>query len=70
MFFLEFHKNLTLSSGGDLYVIAFVPSYINKSGKKTPGIGCFWSGVAGQTKWGLEIGGIAAIDNRHFNLLG
>ena len=60
--FLEFNKNLTLSSGGDRYVIAFDPSYINKSGKKTPGIGYFWSGVAGQTKWGLEIGGIAAID--------
>jgi hypothetical protein len=60
--FLEFNKNLTLSSGGNRYVIAFDPSYINKSGKKTPGIGYFWSGVAGQTKWGLEIGGIAAID--------
>ena len=60
--FLEFNKNITLSSGGGKYVIAFEPSYINKSGKKTPGLGYFWSGVAGQTKWGLEIGGIAAID--------
>ena len=60
--FLEFNKNITLSSGGGRYVIAFDPSYINKSGKKTPGIGYFWSGVAGQAKWGLEIGGIAAID--------
>jgi len=60
--FLEFNKNITLSSGGGRYAIAFDPSYINKAGKKTPGVGYFWSGVAGQAKWGLEIGGIAAID--------
>jgi hypothetical protein len=64
--FLEFNKNIILSSGGGRYAIAFDPSYINKSGKKTPGLGYFWSGVAGHTKWGLEIGGIAAIDiNNH-----
>jgi hypothetical protein len=64
--FLEFNKQLVLSSGGGKYAIAFDPSYINKSGKKTPGVGYFWSGVAGKTKWGLEIGGIAAIDiNNH-----
>jgi len=60
--FLEFNKNITLSSGGGRYAIAFDPSYINKSGKHTPGVGYFWSGVAGQAKWGIEIGGIAAID--------
>ena len=36
--------------------------YISKSGKKTPGVDKFWSGVAGVAKFGLEIGGIAAID--------
>lgn len=60
--FLEFNKQLVLSSGGGKYAIAFDPSYISKSGKKTPGVGYFWSGVAGKAKWGLEIGGIAAID--------
>jgi hypothetical protein len=60
--FLKFNKELVLSTKGDKYAIAFDPSYINKSGKSTPGVGYFWSGVAGHTKWGLEIAGIAAID--------
>lgn len=42
--------------------IAIDPSYISKSGKKTPGAGYFWSGVAGRAKWGLEILGIGIID--------
>ena len=60
--FLDFNKELALSHGGKRFVIAFDPSYINKSGKKTPGLGWYWSGCAGHTKWGLEIGGLAAID--------
>jgi len=60
--FLDFNKELALSHGGKRFVIAFDPSYINKSGKKTPGLGWYWSGSAGQSKWGIEIGGIAAID--------
>jgi hypothetical protein len=42
--------------------IAFDPSYIPKSGKKTQGAGWFWSGSANKSKWGLEIGGIAVLD--------
>jgi len=42
--------------------IAFDPSYIRKSGKKTPGLGYYYSGVAGKYKRGLEIGNIAVID--------
>jgi len=60
--FLEFNKELVLSHGGKRFAIAFDPSYINKSGKKTPGLGWYWSGCAGRSKWGVEIGGIAAID--------
>jgi len=60
--FLDFNKELALSYGGKRFVIAFDPSYINKSGKKTPGLGWYWSGSAGQSKWGIEIGGLAAID--------
>lgn len=60
--FLSFNKELTLSQGGGRYAIAFDPSFVNKSGKKTPGVGWYWSGVANKAKWGLEIGGIAAID--------
>lgn len=40
----------------------FDPSYVSKSGKKTPGLGYFWSGCAGAMKWGLEIGGLAIGD--------
>lgn len=60
--FLSFNKELTISQGSGRYAIAFDPSYISKSGKKTPGVGWYWSGVANQAKWGLEIGGIGAID--------
>ncbi len=60
--FLSFNKELTLSQGSGRYAIAFDPSYISKSGKKTPGVGWYWSGVANRAKWGLEIGGIGAID--------
>jgi hypothetical protein len=60
--FLEFNKELALGHGGKRFVIAFDPSYINKSGKETPGLGWYWSGCAGKSKWGLEIGGLAAID--------
>lgn len=60
--FIGFNKELVLSYGSGRYAIAFDPSYIDKSGKKTPGVGWYWSGCAGQSKWGLEIGGIAAID--------
>ena len=60
--FLNFNKEITITHGSGKYIIAFDPSYINKSGKKTPGLDKFWPGVAGQAKLGLEIGGIAAVD--------
>ena len=60
--FLAFNKELTLSQGSGRYAIAFDPSYVAKSGKKTPGVGWYWSGCANRAKWGLEIGGLAAID--------
>jgi hypothetical protein len=40
---------------------AFDPSYLNKSGKKSYGVGHFWSGCAQSVKWGLEFGNLAAI---------
>ena len=43
-------KHLT----GKRKAIAIDPSYIPKSGKKTPWIGYFWSGCAGEYKRGLE----------------
>lgn len=43
-----------------LLAIAIDPSYISKSGKKTPHIGAFWSGCAGTRNtdlksWGLPL---------------
>ena len=60
--FLTFNKELTIDQASKHLTIAFDPSYVSKSGKSTPGLGYFWSGVAGKSKWGLEISGIAAID--------
>lgn len=42
--------------------LAIDPSYIDKSGKHTPGVGYFWSGCASSAKHGLEILDIAVID--------
>jgi len=50
---------LEYSSNNNIIVID--PGYIKKSIKHTSG-GYFWSGVAGEVKWGLEITGIESID--------
>jgi hypothetical protein len=60
--FFTFNFHLVKSNLSDQMIIAFDPSYISKSGKCTDGTGMFWSGVAGQTKWGMEASGIAAVD--------
>ena len=60
--FLTFNRELVNRVSSGEVVIAFDPSYISKSGKQTPGVGYFYSGVASRYKRGLEIGGIAAID--------
>jgi hypothetical protein len=43
-------------------IVAFDPSYIQKSGKKSFGLGMYWSGCAQKAKWGLDICGFAAVD--------
>lgn len=60
--FMAFNSELVQQHGSGHYIIALDPSFIAKSGKKTPGIGYFWSGQAGRTKRGLEMLGVAAID--------
>lgn len=60
--FMNFNSNLIISNASNILVIAFDPSYISKSGKKTYGFDKFWSGVASQAKLGLEIGGLAVVD--------
>lgn len=62
-FNLELAKRYFGDSTG-IKAIAIDPSYINKSGKRTPFAGYFWSGVASCMKWGLEILGIGIIDSR------
>ena len=52
-------KNLSHSS---VLAVALDPSYIDKSGKITCGLGHFWSGCAGKAKWGLELCGFAMVD--------
>lgn len=47
---------------GSFLALAVDPSYIPKSGKKTPWFGKFWSGAAGETKKGLELTGIGLMD--------
>ena len=64
-FNLEMAKGYFEGSIG-IKALAIDPSYISKTGKHTPGLGYFWSGCAGQAKWGLEILGLGIIDTfRH-----
>jgi len=60
--FMDFNSKIVKQYCSATIAIGFDPSYISKSGKHTYGVGKYWSGVAGQAKLGLEIGGIAAID--------
>jgi hypothetical protein len=60
--FIRFNKELIFESCSTHRIIAFDPSYISKSGKKTEHIGTFWSGTSGKALKGLEIGGFAVVD--------
>ncbi len=60
--FMRFNIEFVKQAGSGSYVLGFDPSYISKSGKHTPGLGYFYSGVAGRYKKGLEIGGLSVID--------
>lgn len=59
---IAFNQHFIQKQPGHRYAIAIDPSYIPKSGKKTPGISYFWSGCAQSMKRGLEILGIALVD--------
>jgi len=43
-------------------ILAYDPSYLPKSGKKTPDVGNFYSGTAQRVRRGIEIGSMAIID--------
>lgn len=59
---LGFNMQFTERMSDQRKAIAIDPTYISKAGKKTPGVGYFWSGSAGAPKWGLEILGIALVN--------
>lgn len=52
---ISFNRTLVHEGNPNRRAIAIDPSYISKSGKKTPGVGYFWSGCASAVKWGLEL---------------
>jgi len=54
--------NLIQQSCSHELILAFDPSYLPKSGKKTAHVGCFWSGKDQAVKLGIEIGSIAVVD--------
>jgi Transposase DDE domain len=56
-FNLELFKYLDLEK-----IWVFDPTFLNKSGKKTPGIGYFWSGCKQQISRGIELAGLAIVD--------
>ena len=59
--FMEFNLTLLDILDKEDRIVVFDPSYLPKSGKKTAGVGYFWSGCAGSTKYGIEIGGFASV---------
>ena len=58
---ISFNRTLVQEGKPNRRAIAIDPSYIGKSGKKTPGVGYFWSGCASAVKWGLELMGFALV---------
>lgn len=59
---LAFNFELIKAQTGVDRIAVFDPSYLSKSGKKTPGLGYFWSGCDAKSKRGLEIGALSIVD--------
>jgi len=60
--FVSFNAEVIKKSCGKDLIAAFDPSYIPKSGKKTPGLGRWWSGKDQCTLKGLEISCLSIVD--------
>lgn len=56
-----FNSEILLADREHVAAIALDHSFIPKSGKKTPGLGYYWSGCAASTKRGLEILGFSQV---------
>lgn len=61
---IAFNRTFLTDDNDRLWAIAIYPSYISKSGKKTPGLSYFWSGCANAARRGLEIMGLALVDGK------
>jgi len=57
-----FNVELVRSHCSKELILAYDPSYLPKSGKKTPDVGNFYSETAQRVKRGIEIGCMAIID--------
>lgn len=60
--FAQFNCELIEQFCSSDLIVAFDPSYVPKSGKKTDHLGRFWSGCSGKALKGLEMGGFAVVD--------
>jgi hypothetical protein len=60
--FAYFNSTFITEHCSDELLIGFDPSFLSKSGKHTPNVGYFYSGVAGMVKRGIELGCLAIID--------
>jgi Transposase DDE domain len=60
--FVSLNTQLIEQKCGKELIAAFDPTFITKSGKKTPGLGKWWSGTRQQVLKGLEVGCLSIID--------
>ena len=60
--FARFNSIFIREHCSDELLIGFDPSFVSKSGKHTPHVGYFYSGVAGMVKRGMELGCLSIID--------
>jgi hypothetical protein len=58
----SFNYELVKHHAGVEIICVFAPCFVKKSGKKTYGVGQFWSGVAGRALRGLEVGCLCLVD--------
>ena len=63
--FARINTEYIRQNGSGHYLACFDPTYLRKAGKATPGTGKYWSSVAQQVGWGLELGLLAVVDIYH-----
>lgn len=63
--FASINRELIRQHGSGHFLLALDPTYLPKSGRKTPGLGRYWSGSAQKALWGLEASLLSVIDVEH-----